>query len=214
MKEITLIRPATPADSDQAVKLIYLSMGVEADWLFGQEKGFSTESVTAGLFKKKGNRLSYPLSYLAEQNGEVAGLLLAYPGKKLSRFNWMTGWHLLGVFGLRATIRLADKQSEYGDLVETERDEFYISNLGVFPKYQGIGIGTRLMLYAEELARKAGKNKCSLIVTFGHKNAKRLYEHLGYTVIHSYYCDHPKIAEGSGGYHRMAKSLTPYDAMA
>jgi ribosomal protein S18 acetylase RimI-like enzyme len=214
MNEITLIRHATPADSVQAVKLIYLSMGIEADWLFGQEKGFPTDRLMAGLFKKKGNRISYPLSYLAEQNGEVAGLLLAYPGKKLSRFNWMTGWHLLGVFGLRATIRLADKQSEYGDLVETERDEFYISNLGVFPEYQGKGIGTRLMLYAEELARNADIKKCSLIVTFGHKNARRLYEHLGYKVTRSYFCNHPKIAEGSGGYHRMVKALIPLHALA
>ena len=189
-----LIRPAVPADSDNVARLIYLSMGIEADWLFGQEKGHSTHQVLTRLFLKRGNRISYPLSSLAEQNGKVAGLLLAYPGGRLSRFNWMTGWQLLGVFGLAATVRLARKQSAYGELKETESDEFYISNLGVFPDLQGEGIGTMLMKRAEELARKAGLFKCSLIVTFGHEKARRLYEHLGYTVI------------------RMIKTLSPLPA--
>jgi len=203
------IRPAVPADSDNVARLIYLSMGIEADWLFGQEKGHSAHQVLTRLFLQRGNRISYPLSSLAEQNGKAAGLLLAYPGSKLSRFNWMTGWHLLGVFGLAATIRLARRQSAYGELKETEGDEFYISNLGVFPDLQGKGIGTMLMKRAEEMARKAGLLKCSLIVTFGHENARRLYEHLGYKVIRSYICDHPQIAGGSGGYHRMIKTLAP-----
>jgi len=206
------IRPAVLADSDPVIKLIYLSMGIEADWLFGQEKGHSTPQVLTDLFLKRGNRVSYPLSHLAEQNGKTAGLLLAYPGSMLSRFNWMTGWHLLGVFGLAATARLARRQLDYGDLKEAERDEFYVSNLGVFPELQGKGIGTLLMAFAEGMARKAGLQKCSLIVTFGHENARRLYEHLGYKVVHSYICNHPKVAEGSGGYHRMVKTLTPLPA--
>ena len=212
MNGSVLIRPAVPADSDNVAKLIYLSMGIEADWLFGQEKGHSTYQVLSSLFLKRGNRFGYPLSCIAEQNGKAAGLIVAYPGSKLSRFNWMTGWHLLGVFGLPATIRLARRQSAYGELKETEGDEFYISNLGVFPDLQGKGIGTMLMKHAEEMARKAGLHKCSLIVTFGHQNARRLYEHLVYKVIHSYICDHPQVAEGSGGYHRMIKTLAPLPA--
>ena len=209
MKPNVLLRPALRADSDPVTRLIYLSMGIEADWLFGQEKGHPTHQVLASLFQIQGNRISYPLSTVAEQDGKVVGLLLAYPGSFLSRFNWITGLQFLGVFGLAATIRLARQQSVYGDLKETEKDEFYISNLGVFPELQGKGIGTMLMEYAEELARKAGLHKSSLIVTFGHKNARHLYEHLGYKVIRSYSCNHPQVAEGSGGYHRMVKMLVP-----
>lgn len=209
-----LIRPALPVDSDPVTRLIYLSMGIEADWLFGQEFGHSTYEVITSLFLKRGNRMSYPLALLAEKEGKPAGLLLAYPGRKLSRFNWMTGWHLLGVFGPAATLRLARRQSAYGELKETESDEFYISNLGVFPEFQGKGIGTKLMERAEMMARKAGLLKCSLIVTFGHQNARRLYEHLGYRTIRSYFCAHPKIAEGSGGYYRMVKTLTSLPSVA
>jgi ribosomal protein S18 acetylase RimI-like enzyme len=206
------MRPSIPPDSDPVTRLIYLSMGIEADWLFGQEKGHPTNQVLTNLFLRRGNRISYPLSTVAERDEKVAGLLLAYPGYLLSHFNWMTGLHLTGVLGLAATIRLARRQAAYGDLKETEKDEFYISNLGVFPDLQGKGIGTMLMDRAEEMARKAGLQKCSLIVTFGHKDARRLYEHLGYKVIHSYSCNHPQVAEGSGGYHRMVKTLAPLPA--
>jgi len=201
------IRPTVPADSDLVARLIYLTMGIEADWLFGQGKGISTLQVLANLLKRRANRMSYNLAYLAERAGCVSGLLLAYPGKLISQLNWMTGWHLLHVFGLDATIRLARSQSAYEDLKETEADEFFISNLAVFPEFQGQGIGTLLMAYAEEMARESGLQKCSLIVAFGHENACQLYEKLGYKIVRSYLSKHPKVAEGSSGYHRMVKML-------
>jgi ribosomal protein S18 acetylase RimI-like enzyme len=204
------IRPAGLADSDLAARLIYMTMGIEANWLFGQGKGYSTLQVLASLFLRRGNRVSLNLSYLAERAGQVSGLLLAYPGELLSRLNNMTVWHLMKLFGLVASIHLISVQSAYGDLKETEADEFYISNLAVFPEFQGQGIGTRLMEHAEELARASGFQKCSLIVAFNHKNACHLYEHLGYTVVRSFLSEHPKVAEGSGGYYRMVKILAPH----
>jgi ribosomal protein S18 acetylase RimI-like enzyme len=204
----TVIRPALVSDEDAVTRLIYLSMGIEADWLFEGMNGKNTLGVLGDLFQRIGNRVSYPLSHVAEQDDQVVGLLLAYPGARLSRYNWTTGLHLLQKFGLAATLRLARKQSLYGDLKETEPDEFYISNLGVFPEYQGRGLGSKLMAFAEQLALKAGLKKCSLIVTFGHENARRLYERLGYQLVRSFNNNHAMIAEGSGGYHRMVKTLT------
>jgi ribosomal protein S18 acetylase RimI-like enzyme len=207
MTQTVTIRPATPADSNLVSGLIYLTMGFEADWLFGQEEGHPTLQVLAHLYLRNENRLSHTLVHLAERDGQALGLLLAYPGRLLSRLNWLTGWCLLSILGLPATIRLARIQSAYGDLKEAAADEFYISNLAVFPEFQGQGIGSRLMAYAEELACASGLHKSSLIVAFGHKNACHLYEQLGYKIIRSYLSGHPKIAEGSGGYHRMVKML-------
>jgi ribosomal protein S18 acetylase RimI-like enzyme len=201
------IRPAGPADFDHVARLIYLSMGIEADWLFGHKKGVPTLHVLESLFLRRGNRMSISRAFVADRAGKVAGLLLAYPGKIIFKLNWMTGWDLLQVLGLAYTIRLAMSQPAYGDLKETEPDEFYISNLAVFPDYQGNGIGTLLMAYAEKLAREAALKKSSLIVAFGHENARRLYEKLGYKVIRSHLSRHPKVAEGSGGYYRMVKNL-------
>jgi ribosomal protein S18 acetylase RimI-like enzyme len=208
------IRPAKPADSGLVSRLIYLTMGIEADWLFGRRKGVSTLDVIADLFRRRGNRMSFNLACLAERGGQVAGLLLAYPGRLLARLNWMTGWHMLRGFGLAATIHLIRIQSAYNDLKETEADEYYISNLAVFPAFQGQGIGSLLMAHADDKADESGLQKCSLIVAFGHENARHLYEQLGYKVVRSHLSDHPKVAEGSGGYHRMVKTLAPQPEIA
>lgn len=201
--------PAVPADPDPAFRLFYLLMGIEAGWLFGHGKGHSTDQVLTSLFLRRGNRISYPLSTVAEPNGGVADQLLAYPGCKRSRFNWVTGLHLLGVLGLAGTFRLAYRLTAYRDLRRTKKEKLYISNLGVVPDLQGQGIGTMLMERAEALARKAGLQKCSFLVTFGHKPARRLYEHLAYKVIRSYSRNHPQVVEGRGGFHRMLKTQTP-----
>ena len=207
MSPAVTIRPARPQDASLAARLIYLTMGVEADWLFGQEKGLSTLEVLARLFARRDHRAAYDLTHLAERDGQAAGLLLAYPGRRLSGLNLRTGWQYLRLFGLRAALRLAKLQPAYADLVESQDDEFYISNIAVLPEYQGQGIGSVLMAYAEELACKAGLRKCSLIVAFGHAPARRLYERLGYAVDRVFSSAHPKVAEGSGGYHRMVKPL-------
>jgi ribosomal protein S18 acetylase RimI-like enzyme len=201
------IRPARPADSTQVARLIYLTMGIEADWLFGQQKGHPTLQVLADLYRQKNNRLSHVHGHLAEQDGQPVGLLVSFPGRLLSRLDRLTGWCLLKIMGLSATLRLARIQSAYGDLKETEADEFYISNLAVFPDFEGQGIGSRLMAFAEGLARDSGLQKCSLIVAFGHDHACSLYKRLGYKVQRTFLNSHPKVAEGSGGYHKMVKIL-------
>jgi ribosomal protein S18 acetylase RimI-like enzyme len=201
------IRPARLEDVELVVDLIYLSMGVEVDWLFGQEPGHSTRDVLSRLYQRRSNRASHRYAYIAAWNWQEAGLLLAYPGRFLQRFDRMTGFHLAQIFGLAGVLRLVRRLPAYGDLVETEADEFYISNLAVLPGYQGQGVGKALMDYAEMLARQAGLKKCSLIVTYGHQPARRLYEKLGYQSVRKYDILHPQIAEGSGGFLRMVKSL-------
>ena len=201
------IRPATVSDASLAAELIYLTMGIEADWLFGQAPGISTHTVLSRLFQCSNNRVAHPFAFIAALNGQNAGLLLAYPGHLLRRLDWMTGFHLLGILGLSATLRVARIQSAYQDLVETEADEFYISNLAVLPRFQGQGVGKALMAYAEQLARENNLQKCSLIVTYGHEPARRLYAQIGYQVVQTFPIEHPYVAEGSGGYYRMVKFL-------
>jgi ribosomal protein S18 acetylase RimI-like enzyme len=200
------IRPAVPEDAKSAIPLIRLSMGDEIDWLFGQEKNHPTDIVVDALFRKRKNRASHDACWLAEEKSKVIGLLMAFSGSELQRRNLTTGWQLAGIFGLPATIRLERRQPVYGNLIEADKDEFYLSNLGVSPELQGQGIGTSMLSFADELARTAGFSKCSLIVTYDNP-ACQWYERCGYRIVDSYDIPHPVIAHGSGGYHRMAKVL-------
>ena len=182
-------------------------MGIEVDWLFGQEPGHPTRDVLSRLYRRQHNRASYGFVYIAAWNGQDVGLLLAYPGRFLQSLDRMTGLHLALIFSLGGVLRLIRRLPAYLDLIETDADEFYISNLAVFPDFQGHGVGKALMEYAETLARTSGLKKCSLIVTYGHEPARRLYEKLGYQTVRKYDILHPQIAEGSGGFHRMVKQL-------
>ncbi len=201
------IRPARLEDASLAADLIYLSMGVEIDWLFGQEPGYSTRDILIRLYQRKNNRISYPYACIAAWKGQEVGLLLAFPGKILRRLEWRTGLQLVPIFGLGGALRLVRRMPAYGDLVETQADEFYISNLAVLPAFQGRGVGQALLEHAEILARTAGLGKCSLIVSYAHEPARRLYEKIGYQTVQMYDILHPQIAEGSGGFQRMLKLL-------
>ncbi len=61
-------------------------------------------------------------------------------------------------------------------------EEFIVSSISVNEQSRGLGVGTRLMNAAEELARESGKNFLSLGVVGQNKDARRLYERLGYRV--------------------------------
>jgi ribosomal protein S18 acetylase RimI-like enzyme len=201
----TRFRKATEVDAKPAVTLIRLSMGDEVDWLFGQEKCCTADEVLEDLFRKKGSRFSHEVCWIAELNNQIAGALFAYPGNKLRQLELCTGMQLVSIWGLGATIRVGFRNISYGDLVEAKRDEFYVSNLAVSPEFQEMGIGTNLLSLADELAGLNGLRKCSLIVAFENP-ARRLYERCDYKVVNSYAIDHPIIAHGDGGYHRMVKN--------
>ena len=201
------IRPAILEDTSIAVELIYQSLGKEADWIFCHENGPSARKVMARLFRHKKNRISHSFAYIASWNNQDAGLLLAFPGSFLKGLDRMTALVLFRVLGPAAAMRIIKRQSDYGDLLEATPKDYYISNVAVRPEFQGKGIGGELMLYGENLAKAAGFLTCSLIVTYGHEQARKLYEKLGYTVAETYDFNHPQIAEGSGGYFRMVKVL-------
>ncbi len=199
------IRPALPGDIPLVASLIQLTMGEEMDWLFGGTALSATEVVT-DLVGRRGNRFSREFCWMAEEQGQAVGLLLAFPGSLLPRLELTMGWQLLRIIGLAATWRIARKQREYGELVEASRDEFYVSHVGVVPEFQGRSIGSALLHFAESLALASNLQKCSLLVSRNNP-ACRLYTRHGYHVAAEYPTANPAIAHGAG-YYRMIKSLS------
>jgi ribosomal protein S18 acetylase RimI-like enzyme len=89
---------------------------------------------------------------------------------------------------------------------EAERDEYYISNVGVLPEYRGRGLGRQIMGFAEERARAADLGKCSLAVDETNSGAIRFYERLGYKIVFTRRFS-GRLAQRESGYHRMLKLL-------
>ncbi len=199
------IRPATPEDAGLAARLMYLSMGELADYLFGGTH-ISVDGILAGLFSMEGNRFSRGIADLAEWDGQPAGMLVSFPGWEFTRRELAIGMGLLKLCGLLDVMRLSLRALSIANGVETRRDEYNLANMAVSPDFQGRGIGSALLAHAEHKARQSGLVKCSLIVDTENPKARRLYERCGYHVVFTK--TYPGPAENAhAGYHRMVKEL-------
>lgn len=93
-------------------------------------------------------------------------------------------------------------------------DEFVVDLLAVAPAAQGLGIGTRLMNQAENMARAMGKNTMSLDVIGENADAIRLYERMGFKTTRVWRSKWLELAIRSKEVRRMEKPLGPSAAPA
>jgi ribosomal protein S18 acetylase RimI-like enzyme len=199
------IRPATPEDAELVVRLIGLSMGVLADYLFGGVRT-PVDEILAGLYKFETNRYSWSRTDIAEWDGEAVGMVISYPGGETFSRSIATGFGLFKLCNFFDVLRLAVRALSIASGIETKRDEYYIANLAVLPQYQGRGNGSALLAHVEGKARAAGLRKCSLIVDTEKPAARRLYERIGYQVVYTKtYAGEAEDAHA--GYFRLVKDL-------
>jgi ribosomal protein S18 acetylase RimI-like enzyme len=63
-------------------------------------------------------------------------------------------------------------------------DAAYVSDLVVLPRWRGHGIGTALLARAEAFARESGVASIGMGVMAENRDARRLYDRLGWTPVH------------------------------
>jgi ribosomal protein S18 acetylase RimI-like enzyme len=195
------IRAAQPADANFAASMLYLSMEHLADHLFQQDKD-AIEAVIAQLFVRNAGRFGYRIAFVSEFEGQQVGLLIASRGDRLDRLNLETALHLFSVLGLKRAIGFVLRGVRLPGGKEAEDDEFFLSNLGILPSMQGRSFGSQMLAFAEELACRNNLKKCSLIVGGYNKDARRLYERIGYQVVETVNAEKAAL-----GYYRMVKVL-------
>jgi ribosomal protein S18 acetylase RimI-like enzyme len=200
------VRPARPTDMPLAVSLLSLSMDDSSKHIF-EDQHRSLDSLLAALFVHPGGRFSYRFASLAELDRRSVGLLLAYPGRLITRLDLATGRLLLPLVGPLGLARLAWRSRSMRHIHEAEADEYYISNLAVLPPFQGQKVGTRLLKQAAKAARSAGLLKCSLLVSTDNHRAHQLYRRKGFRVVQILTLSRPGYHEGRRSYYRMVKSL-------
>lgn len=57
---------------------------------------------------------------------------------------------------------------------------WYVNVLAVRPQLRGLGLGTKLLAFADETGRALGKRGMSVIVSDANAGARQLYERCGY----------------------------------
>ena len=199
------IRAARPDDLNVAVPMLRASMGGLANYLF-DDPHRTLDQYLADVYKVKGHRFSWTVSFVAEMNAEGVGYLLCYPGRELNGLQIAFLRKFPSLFGWGDTLRLIRRTWPLLNAPEADHDEFYISNVGVLPEFRGRGYGEQLMAFAEGQARAARLTKCSLAVDETNADAIRLYQRLGYQIVFTRRFK-GRLAELESGYHRMVKSL-------
>ncbi|GEK32967.1 GNAT family N-acetyltransferase [Kurthia sibirica] len=163
------VRRAQLADGPAVAPLIIDAIGDIAQRITGET---NPQAVTAGLielFNREDNRNSHLNTYIADNNGQVAGILVIYGGDEAIQLDAnLEKW-------------LAAKNAPIQTIeVEARADEFYIDTLCVNSAFRGQGIGTILLNYAEKLCAEKGYKKLSLSVEQEKVRARQLYEKIGY----------------------------------
>ena len=108
---------------------------------------------------------SYRNCTVAERNGELIGMLVAFP--------------------VEPDPDVSDSDEEVDPVLkpysELERPgSFYICGMALFPEYRGEGLGTGMLELARQQAYQRGLEGLSLIVFEQNAGAKRLYKRHGF----------------------------------
>ncbi|MEH7238552.1 GNAT family N-acetyltransferase [Bacillus sp. JJ1562] len=163
-------RSAVKKDAKKAVELIHIAITDIAEQLTGQTKKENIRETLAHFFREENNRLSFQNIIVADILGEVAGIIITYPGEDASRLDEPI------------LKRLRKKRRDDEIFLDKEADEgdYYVDTICVDDRFRGYGIGTMLLKEAEKTALQKGYPKVSLNVAKDNPNAKKLYTRMGY----------------------------------
>uniref|UniRef100_A0A832I7C5 GNAT family N-acetyltransferase n=1 Tax=Pseudothermotoga hypogea TaxID=57487 RepID=A0A832I7C5_9THEM len=175
------LRQAQPEDGPDFSELFLISAPFFVE-LFKDD----TKRVLKNLFVSPRNLFSFQHVCFAEIDGQIAGMILSYSWETHRKEYLRTGrlfFRVLGFKMLRIFRVLLRLNAELCKLAESD---YYISNLAVYPRFRGIGIGRLLMEKAEEDAKKIGSRRLVLEVEESNTIALSLYRKLGFEVVEKF----------------------------
>lgn len=163
------IRQALQSDAPSIAPLIYDAIGDIAHRLTGESIKSNVIAALEELVRATDNRHTYLNTFVATNKQEVLGIIVLYSGK--------IGRELDGIL----TKKLQKKFSTPIEIdIEAYDDEYYIDTICVAPHARGLGIGTKLLYFAEQHARTLGYKELSLNVEEAKIKARQLYEKQGF----------------------------------
>ena len=124
---------------------------------------------------------SHEHAWVARVDGNVAGVLLGYTGRQKAAEDPATGLALFGALGPGLLLRLGRLLRLQATIGALASDEYYVSNVAVYPRFRGQCIGTLLLERARGEAAEAGAAWIVLDVESDNDGARRLYERLGFS---------------------------------
>jgi ribosomal protein S18 acetylase RimI-like enzyme len=182
-------------------------MGKVADYLFGGGSSETARQVLEGLFQARRNYFSHEYAVVATCSGEVRGLLIGYGVPFMNSLELPTAFCMLRAFGALRYAGFLVRALPLTGVKEAEEDEYFIAHVAVLPAFQGNGLGTRMLIHAEEAAREAGFRKLSMTVDVENQRALALYMRTGFKLIQTIEVPALRRRLGFEGIHRLRKIL-------
>lgn len=162
------IRHALSNENNVIAPLVYAAIHDIAYSLTGTADQEQVLERLAMWIGRPNNRLSYENIWVADIDGVIAGIIIAYEGKRAIELD-------------EPIKRWLVERGQLGQLdVETEGDVLYIDSVAVDSQFGGRGIGTKLIQRVVEHARETNIPTVALNVDQGNPAAARLYERLGF----------------------------------
>ena len=167
-----------PEDAQDFSQLILLSTATFFPSIFAS----NTEEVMRKIFQQPGNLFSFEHSYFIEVNGKIAGMALGYNWEQKRREELHTGLLLVKYLKWSFFTRIFYLLKAQGIVGKVSENEYYLSNIAVYPEFRALGLGTKLFSEIKRESEKTGANKIVLDVETNNKRAIKLYERLGYII--------------------------------
>lgn len=175
------IRNAKQGDALNFTKLLLMSAPY-FPVLFGRK----IQAVLQYLFCDHANLFSHRHSFVIEVDGEIAGMLLGYTWQEKNRENIRTGFLLFRKLGISLISKYSVLLKFNQTVGRLNKADYYISNIAIYPRYRGLGLGKRIMIQAEKNAKKMGAKNMVLDVEKDNLKAIGFYEKQGYKIIKNF----------------------------
>lgn len=178
------IRQARAEDAAQAAPLMLTaSKDIYQFWL--DTRTHSALAAFESAFIKNAGVKGYAKQQVAEVHGDVVGIAGAYLGKDVLKLEAIYTKWLLGFYSVKEWFQVVSRGLRLAKLVSgIPKDMLYVTNIGVREDMQGQGIATQLINAQRNVAKRFGCSQLGLDVSVDNLNAKRLYEYVGFRVIH------------------------------
>jgi ribosomal protein S18 acetylase RimI-like enzyme len=170
-------------DCVEAAKLIFMTGERIFKYVFYPEMD-KTLVILRQLFQMEANEFTYKNAYIAEIDGQVAGLILFVDQKDMQNNKKEMGKKVIKLIGFFQTLKRIYRFTHVERLIEKiDEKTIYIKHLATFKEFRGRGIATGLLAFCEQQSKKKDSSKLALDVETDNTIAIQFYENIGFRVV-------------------------------
>ena len=142
--------------------------------------GKNVKNILKNLYREKENQFSYEFTNFIEVQNKICGMLLSYSYDDKKKVELNTGRFLLKIMKIDFLKIFPNLLKSFFVLEKLDKGDYYISNIATYPSFRGMGLGTKLLTFSEDVAKNRKMKRLVLEVEKENENAIKVYEKFGF----------------------------------